>query len=93
MLVKAAVLVHLVHDKHITLRGVIGEEHVDVVTIHALRAANVAVGVMHLLLPLLAAGISATTYRAFRILDGHVETINPHMPLFVVAGLLLGLGR
>ena len=93
VLVKAAVLVHLVNDKHITLRGVFGEEHVDVVAVNALCAANVAVGVLHFLLPLLAAGISTTTYRAFRVLDGNVVAINLDVSFLVVTCLFLCFGR
>ena len=93
VLVKAAVLVHLVNDKHITLRGVFGEEHVDVVAVNALRATDIAVGVLHFLLPLLAVCISATTHGALRVLDGNVISINPHMSFLVVTCRLLCISR
>ena len=93
MLVKCAVCLHLVDDKDISVGRIIRQEYVDMVAINALSAANVAVGVVHFLLPLLAAGICTTTYRTFRVLDGHVIAINLDVSFLVVASLLLCISR
>ena len=61
MLVEAAVLVHLVNHEHITARWVIGQEYVNMVSIHTLCASDVAVGVVHFNAPLLAACILAAS--------------------------------
>ena len=93
VLVKTAVFVHLVNDKHITLRWIVGEEHVDMVAINTLGATNVAVGIVHRNAPLLTTGIGSTTNTPFWILDGNVIAINLHMSFLVVTGLFLCFGR
>ena len=95
VLVKRAVGVVLVYDKHfpsVPTVNVVGEEHVDVVAIHALCATEIAIGVVHLAFPLLALGIGATTYAAFGLLDGDVERTHLHMAFLIVASLFLCLG-
>ena len=96
MLVKAAVRIVLVHHEHLTsvpTVNVIGEEHVDVVSINAYRATNVAIGVVHLAFPLLAVSIRTLTHATLRLLNGDVERTHLHMAFLVVSGFLLRLGR
>ena len=93
VLVKAAIPVHLVNDKHITLRRIVRQEHIDMVTVHTLSATDIPISVVHLLFPLLAVRISAAAHRALRLLDAHIEAVNPHVPLPVVPSLFLALGR
>ena len=65
VLVKRAIGIVLVNDIYILavpLVGGIGEEYVNVVAVHTFRATNVAVGVLHGGLPLIAVGILATAH-------------------------------
>lgn len=59
------------------------------VAVHALRATDIAVGVVHLTFPLLAVGIGATTNTALRLLNGDVERAYLHMAILVVACFFL----
>ena len=63
------------------------------VAVHALCAENVAIGVVHLLLPLLTVCVSAASHRTFRVFDSNIEPINLDMPLFIVASFLLRFAR
>ena len=93
MLIEAAVLVHLVNDINVTFLGIVAQEHVDVVAINTLCAANVAVCVVHCLLPLLATRISTAAYRAFRVLNGNIVAVNLDVAFLVVPCFLLCLRR
>ena len=96
VLVKAAVGIVLVHYEYLAsvpTVNIIGEEHVNVVAVNTHGTTNVAVSVVHLAFPLLAVSISALTHAALRLLNGNVERTYLHMPLLVVACLLLSLGR
>ena len=95
MLVKAAVGIVLVHYEYLAsvpTVNIIGEEHVNVVSVNTHCTTNVAVSVVHFTFPLLAVGISALTHAALRLLNGDVERTNLHMSLLVVAGFLLCFG-
>jgi len=63
------------------------------VSVHALRATEVAVSVVHLAFPLLAVGIRAFAHTALGLLNGDVERAHLHMAFLVVASLFLCLGR
>lgn len=58
VLVKCSIGIHLVNDIHITIPAVkvclVVDEHIKVVTVLAELSTNVAVGIIHLLLPSLA---------------------------------------
>ena len=97
MLVKLASLgIHLVNDIHFAVPvvkvGSIVDEHVQMVTVLAVASKDVAISVVHLLLPLLAVNL-ATTHGAFRVLNHEVVTAKADMSLLVVAFLLLCIGR
>ena len=94
VLVKRAVLVHLVNDidHAVPAIQVIGQEHVDMVAVNAFGATDVAVGVVHFLAPRLAAGVNATANTALRLLYGDVKAVDLDMALLVVAGFLLAVG-
>ena len=95
VLVKAAVGIVLVHYEYLAsvpTVNIIGEEHVNVVSVNTHCATNVAVSVVHLAFPLLAVSIGAFTHAALRLLNGDVERTDLHMSLLIVAGFLLCLG-
>ena len=60
------------------------------VAVHALRATDIAVGIVHLHAPLLAIGIRTATLASLWVFDGNVKRANLHVAHFVVACLLLG---
>ena len=62
------------------------------VAVHALRATEIAVGVVHLAFPLLAVGIGSAPYAALGLFNGNVERPDLHMPFLVIAGFFLGFG-
>ena len=95
VLVKCAIGVVLVNDKHfasVPTVNVIGEEHVYVVAIHALRATEIAVCVVHLDFPLLSVSICATAYATLWLFNSDVERTHLHMTFLVVASLFLCFG-
>ena len=85
------VLVHHIYLAPVPTVNVVGEEHVYVVSVHALRATEVAVGVVHLAFPLLAVSVRAFAHTALRLLNGDVERADLNMAFLVVAGLFLCL--
>ena len=94
--VERSVLVVLVDDKNVLpvpIVEIVGQEHIDMVAIHALRSAHVAVGVVHGCLPRFSVGIHAAAHRPFGILNCDVESSDTHMPFLVVAGFFLPVGR
>ena len=93
--VKRAVGVVLVNHKHIfavPLIHVFCKEHVYMVSVHALRATDIAVGVIHLHAPLLAVGIRTAALASLWVFDGNVKRANLHVAHFVVACLFLCFG-
>ena len=93
--VKRAVGVVLVNYKHIfavPLIHVFCKEHVYMVAVHALRATDIAVGVVHLHAPPLAVGIRTAALASLWVFDGNVKRANLHMAHFVVTCLLLSFG-
>lgn len=93
MLVKRAVLPYLVNYKHIPFFGSVGEEHVNVVAVHALSATDIAVVIMHGGLPRFAVCSSTTAHTAFSILYTDVIAVYTAVAHLVVAGLFLRLRR
>ena len=93
MLVKRAVLVHLVNDKHIALFGSVGKEHVNVVAVHSLSPTNISVVVLHGSFPRLAVRFSTTAHTAFGILYADVVSVNTAVFHLIVACGFLRLGR
>ena len=96
VLVKRAVLVILVNHEHpasVPAVNVVTEEHVYMVTVHALRATNVAVGVLHGRLPLIAIGIHTAAHTAFGLLDSNIEHPDLYMTFLVISGFFLLVGR
>ena len=87
------VLVHHIHPASVPSVYVVGQEHVDMVAVHALRTTYVAVGVLHSGLPRIAVCIRATTHAAFRVLDRDVELPDAHMAFLVVPGFFLRFCR
>ena len=63
------------------------------VTVHALRATNVAVGVLHGCFPLIAIGIHTAAHTAFRLLDSNIEHPDLYMTFLVISGFFLLVGR
>ncbi len=95
MLVKRAVgivLVHHIHLAPVPTVNIVGEEHVYMVSVHALRAAEVAVGVVHPALPYLAVSIGSSAHAALRLLDSDVKRANLHVAFLIVPSLFLRLG-
>lgn len=93
--VKRAIGVVLVNDKHIfavPLIHILCKEHVYMVSVHALRATNISVGVVHIHAPLLAVGIRTAALASLWVFDGNVKRANLHVAHFVVTCLLLGFG-
>ena len=96
MLIKAAILIILVHHEHpasVPPVNIVREEHVYVVSIHALRATNIAVGVLHDRFPLVALCVYSTTNGSFRVLNGDIECTNLHMTFLIIACFCLFLRR
>ena len=95
VLVKAAVIVHLVNDinRAIPAIKVITKEHINMVAINSFRATNVTVGVVHRLAPGLATVIYTTAYTAFRLLNTNVKAVNLDMAFLIVASLFLRISR
>ena len=93
MLVKCAVCLHLVNDKHIAIRRIIRQVDVDMVTVNAFGTTNVTVGVVHRNAPLLAVCVLAAASATLGVLNGNVKAVNLHMSLLVVACLLLCIRR
>ena len=93
MLVKRAVIVHLVDDKHIALFGRVGKEYVNVVAVHALGATDISVVVLHDGFPRLAVRSSTTAHTAFGVLDADVVAVNTAVFHLIVACGFLRLGR
>ena len=93
MLIKATVRVVLIHHIHIAALRSIRQEYIDMVSVNSLSAADIAVGIVHLLLPLLAACIHATAYAALRLLDCHFIAVYLNMTLAIITGCFLSLGR
>ena len=96
MLIKAAVLIILVHHEHpasVPPVNIVREEHVYVVSVHALRATDVAVGVLHSCFPLVTVGIHTAAHTAFRLLDSYIEHPDLNMTFLVIPGFFLRFGR
>ena len=93
VLVEGAVGLHLVDDEYLPLGRIVRQEDVDMVTVHTLGAADVTIVVVHGDGPLLPAGVTSAADGALGVLDGNVVTVDGHMALAVVAGLLLRIGR
>ena len=93
MLVKAAVRVHLVHNIYVTFSRVVRKEYVNMVSVHAFRAADITISIIHRLLPLFAVGVCSTTHAALRLLDCYIVAVNLDVPFLVIAGLLLRFSR
>ena len=91
--VERTVLLHLVNDVDLARGRVVGQEHVDVVAVHTLRAADIAVVVVHRHAPRLAVGIYASAGASFRVLDGDIVAVQRDVAFLVVAGFLLRFGR
>ena len=89
----AGINIALIHDKDLIARQVRTDEHIYMVAVHTLGATNLAVGMVHLLLPLFAVSVRTTTDAAFRILNGDRQPPQGYMTLFVVLCFLLCLGR
>ncbi len=93
MLIKRTVLVHLVNDKHIAFFGCVRQEHVNVVAVHALRATDIAVVVLHGGLPLRAVGTLTMAHTTFAVLNADVVAVNFAMLHLIVACGFLRLSR
>ncbi len=93
MLIKRAVLVHLVNDKHIALFGCIRQEHVNVVAVHTLRATDISIVILHGGFPRLAVSTSTSAYTTFGVLNADVVAVNLAMFHLVVACGFLRLSR
>ena len=91
--IKRAVRVALVDDKHIALFGSVREEHVNVVSVHTLRATNIAVVIVHLGFPLRAVCVLTTAHTSFGVLNADVVTINTAVFHLVISGGFLRFGR
>ena len=98
MLVKLTSLwVHLVNNINVTIKRIkvssIIDEHVDMVTIHANLAQDVAIGVVHGHAPRLALLVLTATCCALRCLYSKVIATEGQMSLLIVTCLLLSLRR
>ena len=87
--------IHLVDNIHSAIPsvqiGIVIDKEVEMVTVLAFLAQNIAIGVMHLLLPLRAIAVCSSTHTALRVLYSEVIATKLHMSLTVVACLLLSL--
>ena len=63
------------------------------VAVHAFCATNVAIRVVHRLLPFLAVCVYSAAHRAFRVLDCYIEPVNFQVSFLVVTRFLLRLAR
>ena len=97
MLIESAVGVVLVYHKHPASipRVYVGrKEHIELVAVLPLRALDLAIAVVHGVVPILARSlIVAAAHTPGRILDSDIETTHLHMPLLIIAALFLRLGR
>ena len=90
MLIKLSCLRNnLVDNKDGASCRIVTKEYINVVTVNTFRTSNVAVGIVHFLLPFLTATISATTNTAFRILNRNIISVNVNMSFLIVASFLL----
>ena len=85
--------VDLIDHEDVPLCGVIGQEHVNLVAIHTLGHADIAVGVVHGDRPRIALCVRTTAHGTFRVLDADVVAVDSDMALAVVPCLLLCVCR
>ncbi len=92
VLVESTVRIVLVNDNHtsaIPAVYVIRQENIYMIAVYALRASDVAVGVLHGGFPLFAICVGATANRTNRLLNGYVKRANLNMAFLIVASFLL----
>ena len=89
MLVKSAVWLHLIHNEHITHLRSVTQKHIDMVTVHTLRATDITIVILHRHFPAIAGSVGATTHTPLRILNTYTVAIDPAVLLLIVPRFLL----
>ena len=93
MLIKLfCIYIELIYHKYFIAVQVWTKENINMVAIYALCATNLAIGIIHYLLPLLAISIRSSTHTAFRVLNSKWQTPQSHMTLLVILRFLLRFG-